>query len=226
MAIITHNITYTVSNPYATSIRLVGKPNKPWAAYPSGYTLMSGPPNLPQSSAHTPPVFGFQYSWKYQQGTKFAGPHDVFNIAVETTCIVNGTPETQFGDMYYAYKPVCNDVQWKPDTDPISGDPALMFTWESLCVDCLNVKEYIITYVESGSGNVPFSVTVPIATVLADPNFPYYTLYITDSVYPLLTYDVTFQAVLTYEYDVDTTVDPTGHTTVEQYINGCLTLIP
>lgn len=223
MAIITHTITYTVSNPYATSIRLVGKPNKPWAAYPSGYTLMSGAPNIPPSSAHTPPVFGFQYSWKYQQGNKFAGAHDVYNIAVETTCIVNGTPERQFGDMYYAYKPLPNDVTWSLGVEPGSGDPALIFTWDSLCVDCFNVKEYIITYVESGSGNPPFSVTIPIATVLAGPSFPSYTAYITNSVNPLLTYDVTFQVILTYEYDVDATADPSGHITVEQYVNGNLT---
>ena len=65
-----------------------------------------------------------------------------------------------------------------------------------------------------------------MATVLAGPNFPSYTAYITDSVDPLLTYDVTFQAVLTYEYDVDVTADPSGHITVEQYVNGCLTLVP
>lgn len=223
MAIISHNISYTVSNQYATAIRLVGKPNKPWAAYPSGYSLMTGFPNVPPSSEHAPPSLGFQYSWIYQQGNATSGPHDVFNIIAETSCIVSGDPEKQLGDVYYAYKPVCNDVAWSLGTEPTSGDPALIFTWESLCVTCLNIKEYIITYVESGSGNVPFSVTIPFATVFADPSFPNYTAYITDSVDPLLTYDVTFQAVLTYEYDVDVSANPSGHITVEQYVDGCLT---
>lgn len=224
MAFITHTIKYKVDNQYASAIRLVGKPNKPWAAYPTGYTLMSGSPNLPPSSQHLPVVLGFEYSWIYAVRPDLA--HEVQNIIVETTCTVAGTPQKQMGDIYYAYTATCNDVQWKPDTDPISGDPALMFTWISLCDNCYNVKEYIITYVESGSGNPPFSVTIPIATVKADINFPSYTTYITDSVNPLLTYDVTFQAVLTYEYDVDNTVDPTGHITVEQYVDGCITLLP
>jgi len=221
MANINHTIKYKVSNPYATAIRLVGKPNKPWAAYPTGYTIMSGPPNLPPSSNKAPVIFGFEYTWIYAVPEQYA--HDVQNIIAETTCVVSGNPETQLGDVYYAYKPVCNAVTWSLGTEPISGDPALIFTWTSLCNTCVNVKEYIITYVESGSGNPPFSVTIPMATVLAGPSFPSYTAYITDSVDPLLTYDVTFQAVLTYEYDVDTTVDPTGHITVEQYVNGCLT---
>jgi hypothetical protein len=122
---------------------------------------------------------------------------------------------------------ICNDVTWSLGTEPSSGDPALIFTWDSLCVTCDNVKEYIITYVESGSGNPPFTVTIPMSTVKPNPSFPSYTAYITDSVIPSLSYDVTFQAVLTYEYDVDPTIlDPTGHVTVEQYVNGCLTLIP
>lgn len=223
MAIINHTIKYKVNTLYATSIRLVGKPNKPWAAYPTGYTLMTGAPNVPVSSEHTPPALGFEYSWIYQQVPAVAGPHDVFNIAVETSCIVNSATETQFGDMYYAYKPLPNDVTWSLGVEPGSGDPALIFTWDSLCVDCFNVKEYIITYVESGSGNPPFSVTIPIATVLAGPSFPSYTAYLTNSVNPLLTYDVTFQVILTYEYDVDVTADPSGHITVEQYVNGNLT---
>jgi hypothetical protein len=221
MANIDHTIKYKVSAPYATSLRLVSKPNKPWAAYPSGYTLMSGAPNIPLSSAKTPPAFGTEYSWIYRTSSKYA--HEVTNIIVETTCIVSGSPEKQFGDIYYAFKPTCNIVAYSTGTEPISGDPALIFTWTSLCDTCNNVKEYIITYVETGSGNTPFSVTIPIATVLASPGFPDYTAYITDSVNPLITYDVTFQAVLTYEYDVDPSlIDPTGHITVEQYIDGCI----
>jgi hypothetical protein len=221
MANINHTIKYKVSNPYASAIRLVGKPNKPWAAYPTGYTVMSGLPNVPPSSNKSPVILGFEYSWIYGVSEEYA--HDVQNIIVETTCTVAGNPATQIGDMYYAYKPVCNQVVWSLGTEPISGDPALIFTWTSLCSTCNNIKEYIITYVESGSGNPPFSVTIPFATVFAGPNFPEYTAYITDSVDPLLTYDVTFQAVLTYEYDVDTSVDPSGHITVEQYVDGCLT---
>jgi len=221
MANINHTIKYKVSNLYAASLRLVGKPNKPWAAFPSGYTLMSGPPNVPPSSDHTPPSLGNLYTWIYSVDEAYA--HDVYNIIAESVCTVGGVPTQQLGDVYYAYKPICNQVAWSLGTEPVSGDPALIFTWTSLCDTCLNIKEYIITYVESGSGNVPFSVTIPFATVFADPSFPSYTAYITDSVDPLLTYDVTFQTVLTYEYDVDTSVDPSGHITVEQYINGCLT---
>ena len=222
MANINHSIKYKVSNLYASSLRLVGKPNiPPWAPYPTGYNLMTGGPNVPPSSDHTPPSLGFLYTWIYSVNELYA--HDVYNIIAESICTVNNLPTHQLGDVYYAYKPVCNQVTWSLGTEPVSGDPALIFTWTSLCSVCKNIKEYIITYAEAGSGNPPFSVTIPFATVYADPSFPSYTAYITDSVDPLLTYEVGFQAVLTYEYDVDLTADPTGHITVEQYIDGCLT---
>lgn len=219
MALIDYTIKYKVSNPYATSLRLVGKPNKPWAAYPTGYNIMSGAPNVPPSSAHTPPSFGFVYSWTYRTNKS---AHDVFNIIAETTCKVAGVNVTQLGDIYYSYKPVPNDVTFTTGNDPVSGDPALIFTWDSLCVTCKNIKEYIITYVETGSSAAPFEVVIPFSTVYADPNFPTYTAYITSNYDPLLTYDVTFKTILTYEYDLDTTINPTSpaHMTVEQYING------
>lgn len=219
------NLDYTIKykvDAIASGIRLVGKSNIPWTAYPSGYTLMSGAPNVPATSLVPNPIPGLEYTWIYRVVSEESS-HEVTNIVVESNCVNGSGPATQMGDIIYAYNPICNTVSYTRGTAPISGADALIFTWTSLCTTCSNVKEYVITYVEQGSGNIPFSVTIPIATVKADPSFPTYTAYITDSVDPLITYDVTFETILTMEADVTpSVVDPSGHITVEFQIPGCI----
>jgi hypothetical protein len=139
--------------------------------------------------------------------------HVVYNIKAETVCATT----TQFGDIIYAFTPNQSPVIFALGT--FGGNPALDITLTSLAnSNGDSVKEYIITYVEQGSLAPPTEIIIPIADVIADPGFPLYTYQITsaDGITAGKTYDLTFQTIMQYKFDVDITVDPLGYIIVEQ----------
>lgn len=141
--------------------------------------------------------------------------HVVYNAIVESVCGV----VTQFGDIRYLYNAIPSPVTFTLGT--YGGNPALDIEWTALTNSSGDsVKEYIITWQEQGSLASPLSITVPIATVIADPGFPTYLYQITslDGVTAGKTYDITFQTVLEFKYNVDVSVDPLGYIMVEQYV--------
>jgi hypothetical protein len=141
--------------------------------------------------------------------------HVIYNVIVESVC----DGDVQFGDIKYLYSAIPSPVTFTLGTS--GGDPALDIEWTALTnATGDSVKEYIITWQEQGSLTPPLTITIPIATVIADPGFPTYLYQITsgDGVVAGETYDITLQTVLRFKYDVDVLVDPLGYIIVEQPI--------
>lgn len=139
--------------------------------------------------------------------------HVVYNIIVESIC--DGVP--QFGEIRYLYQAIPSPVTIGLGT--FGGNPAIDVAFTALCNSAGDsVKEYKCTFHEQGNPAPPIEITIPIATVIADPGFPNYSFQITsiDGIVSGTTYDVTFQTILEFKYDVDVSVDPLGYIMVEQ----------
>lgn len=195
-------ITYTIDYEVATAVDSINVNYKVNSAGSYSNLVTVTPGSFPFSTSDALVV---------PDGTE----HVIYNIVVESVC----DGDIQFGDIRYLYKPVPSPVTFTLGTS--GGNPALDIEWTALTNSAGDsVKEYIITWQEQGSLAPPLTIIVPIATVIADPGFPTYLYQITsvDGVTAGKTYDITFQTVLTFKYDVDVIVDPLGYITVEQPI--------
>lgn len=139
--------------------------------------------------------------------------HVVNNVQVNFVCGV----ENQFGDIRYLYNAIPTPCTFTPGAGPVID---IEFT--PLCdAQGNSVKEYTLSYKPTGSPGSPTVITIPIATVIADPN------YIANGTYQLqldsgdgilagTSYDLSLGTTLEFQFNVDVIVDPLGYIIVNQ----------
>ena len=143
--------------------------------------------------------------------------HVVYNVIVESICDAVPDPIVTIGGIRYLYQAIPSPVTITLGT--FGGNPAIDVAFTALCNSSGDsVKEYKCTFHEQGNPAPAIEITIPIATVIADPGFPNYSFQITsvDGIVSGTTYDITFQTILEFKYDVDVSVDPLGYIMVEQ----------